>query len=120
MTILFDLFIHFPDMGEDMNMEDKAVFDEIISYFEMRLEPLKSEIEAEEATNPEQNSCTIIHLLPPKKEWSMPKQMQSKQIRITSHGYTDKLKAKMEGSFNNNDFIILNQKLETIAAQFRN
>lgn len=107
-------------MEEEMNIEDKVIFHEIISYFEERLKPLKEEIEGQEIEKSEEACCTIIHLLPPKEQWVLPKEQQDKNIRISSHGYSKSLRDKMEASFNNNDFMILNEKLENLSASFRN
>lgn len=120
MTILFDIFIQIPELGEELKPNERAVFDEIVTFFEQRLMPLDEEIERQEAANTEKNSCTIIHLLPPKEELGLPKEQQSQKIRVSCHGYTKELKEKMENSFNNNDFIMLNNKLEAIDQMWNN
>lgn len=114
MTILFDIFIKIPELAKELKSNERAIFDEIITFFEQRLMPLDEEIEWQEVTNPDSNSCTIIHLFPPQEEWTLPKEQQSQEIRVSFHGYTRELKQKLEDSFKRNDFVLLNRKLETL------
>lgn len=120
MTILFDIFILLPGWEQDLKPNERVIFNEIISFFEQRLNLLKDEIERQEAANPKGDSCTMIHFLPPESQWTLPKEQQDQKIKISSHGYTPELKKKMEESFNNNDFILLNQKLEALNGMWNN
>ena len=66
MKILFDVFIELMDYEKETTIEEKAAFEEIIKYFQQRLNPLKDEMETAEMNNT--LCCVIIHLLPPEEE----------------------------------------------------
>lgn len=73
----------------------------------------------EENINPEP-CCVMIHFLPPKEEWDLPKEQQNINIRISVNGYTKVLTRKIQESFTIHDFELLNKKLDNIAQIFRN
>lgn len=119
MNIQFDIFSIIPEMAQEMNLEDKAIFDEIVGLFERRLEPLRKEMEEQELTdNPP--CCIMIHFLPPQEQWALPKEQQDQKIRVSANGYNADLKNKIDLCFVDKDFTELNNRLEQIAAGFRN
>ena len=119
MTILFDIFVLLDGLEDEMNLEDKAIFGEIIKHFETRLNTLKEQMEEEEQRdNPP--CCVMIHILPPQEQWALPSDQQLQKIRVSSKGYSPNLVKKIDKSFNDNDFILLNERLQIIAERFRN
>jgi hypothetical protein len=117
MRVLFDIFVKIPELMEEMGIDDKAVFDEIVSYFSGRVAPLKELIEIEEG---EKACCVMIHFLPPEEEFSLPPEQQSQQIRVSVNGYSPQLTQKIKNSFSPSDGEMINQRLIKVWAKFNN
>lgn len=113
MRIDFDFFILFPDLKDGLNLEERLSFGEMINLFVERLSILKDEIDAVEKSD--QFAYIIIETLP--KDL---RDQPSDKINISTRGYPDNLKNKIEESFNENDFILLNKRLDEISGRFRN
>ena len=65
----------------------------IKNIFEEVLQPLKKEIDKEEA----RGHCHImIHVLPSMEEWGLPAGQQSQVLRVTLTGYSEELSIRIQ------------------------
>lgn len=106
MNIITDIEELNADAGIAINSNDPTLLS-IKDFFGGALSDIKEEIEMEEAIHP----CKIlIHILPPMEQFGLPPDQQDDSLRMTLHGYSEKLSMKIHQAISS----ILDSRLEKI------
>lgn len=102
MIVVFDIWVMEP--GRQYSPQEELLFKTFYELVYDRLVYLWDEIENEEKLRAAENPCIMVELV---------------KKRLSFHGYTPALTEKLKGSFNENDSIMLSQRLDEAFKHFK-
>lgn len=95
MRVMFDLWALYPDKIKTMTFEEQKVFETIFNFIYDRILILDNEITQEEAGTKDSDVFIMVEIL---------------NKKIVFHGYSESLKERLMGCFNENDEKILQER----------